>query len=168
MNKIYYYTGIGSRETPEEYLELFTKIARWLSKRNCILRSGGAKGSDQAFEKGALQKEIYLPWSNFECNKSKLVASNPKAFEIAKKYHPRFDYLSDGAKKLQARNSHQILGFDLESPSDFVICWTKDGKGQGGTGQALRIAKDYNIPIFDCGKYENIKQCVKDLKIFFR
>lgn len=30
-----------------------------------------------------------------------------------------------------------------------VICWTKEGKRGGGTGQALRIAQHFYIPIFD-------------------
>lgn len=67
-------------------------------------------------------------------------------------YYCLTSILKDGAKKLQARNSHQVLGLDLNTPSDFIICWTKGGKGIGGTGQALRIAKAYNIPIFDCGE----------------
>lgn len=163
---MFYYAGIGSRETPQEFLELFTRVAKYLSLNACILRSGGAKGSDKAFELGATNKEIYLPWKGFEGNDSDLIVENVKAFEIAEKYHPRWNYLSQGAKRLQARNSHQILGWNLESPSDFVICWTKGGKGNGGTGQAIRIAKDNNIPVFDCGKYSDVKECTNELKIF--
>lgn len=161
-----YYAGIGSRETPRELLDLFTRVAKYLSTKNYILRSGGAKGSDKAFELGAIHKEIYLPWKGFEGNNSNLIVKDEKAFEIAEKYHPRWVYLSQSAQKLQARNSHQILGKDLASPSDFVICWTKGGKGSGGTGQAIRIAKDYNIPVFDCGKYSDVKECAIELKKF--
>ena len=132
-----YYAGIGSRETPQEFLEFFTKLAKFLFSKGYTLRSGGAYGSD--------------------C-----------AFEIASKYHPRWNYLSQGAKFLQARNSHQILGWDLNTPSDFVICWTKGGKGQGGTGQALRLARDYNIPIFDCGKFDSVEECKPELLKFFK
>ena len=161
-----YYAGIGSRETPKEFLNLFTRVAKYLSTKRCVLRSGGAKGADQAFELGAINKEIFLPWKGFEGSNSNLVVQDGKAFDIAAKYHPRWNYLSQGAKKLQVRNSCQVLGRDLESPSDFVICWTKGGKGNGGTGQALRIAKDYNIPIFDCGKYSDVRECAKELKRF--
>lgn len=161
-----YYAGIGSRETSQEFLDLFTRVAKYLSTKDCVLRSGGAKGSDKAFELGATHKEIYLPWKGFEGNNSNLIVKDERAFEIAAKYHPRWNYLSQVARLLQARNSHQILGNDLNSPSDFVICWTKGGKGGGGTGQAIRIAKDYNIPVFDCGKYANVKECAIELKNF--
>lgn len=165
-----YYAGIGSRETPQEFLDTFTHLARFLSKKGFILRSGGAQGADIAFEKGVSDnnlKEIWLPWEGFENNKSKLIVSDLKAFETAKKYHPNWNALKQGGQKLQARNCHQILGTDLETPCDFVICWTKDGKGQGGTGQALRIAKDYNIPIFDFGKYETLNEAKQFFNSFY-
>jgi len=47
------------------------------------------------------------------------------------------------------RNSHQIFGWDMLKESDFIICWTKDGKFSGGTGQALRIADHYGIKIYN-------------------
>lgn len=46
------------------------------------------------------------------------------------------------------------------------ICWTKNGSGQGGTGQALRIAKAYNIPIFDAGKFKDFEDLKSELKKF--
>ena len=165
-----YYAGIGSRETPYEVLEYFTNIAAYFSSKGFILRSGGAGGADKAFENGCDRvngvKEVYLPWRNFERSDSNLVVSNIKAFEIAESFHPNWIRLSDGAKKLQARNSHQVLGFNLESPSNFIICWTKGGKGQGGTGQALRIARHYDIPIFDAGSYTVIDEIKSNLKAF--
>lgn len=160
-----YYAGIGSRETPKDFLNLFTAVAIFLEKRGCILRSGHAHGADEAFEKGAINSEIYIPWYGFNGSNSALLPRG-KSFEIAEKYHPRWDRLGQGAQKLMARNVYQVLGIDLKTPSKFVICWTPNGSGSGGTGQALRIAKDYNIPIFDCGNYVNAKEAVKPLKKF--
>lgn len=165
-----YYAGIGSRETPQKILKLSESLGEWFAKKGLILRSGGADGSDKAFENGCdrvkCEKEIYLPWSGFNGSDSNLIVSNPKAFEIAQKHHPYWFNLKQGAQKLQARNSHQVLGMNLETPSAFVICWTKKGKGSGGTGQAIRIAKDYNIPVFDMGKYTDIQEIKVDLKAF--
>lgn len=156
-----YYAGIGSRETPENVMEIFRDIAELMdTKYDFILRSGHADGADIAFEQGCDRvyggKEIYLPWSGFNGSDSKLVVKDIRAFEIAEKFHPYWHNLKDGAKKLQARNSHQVLGEDLETPSSLVLCWTKNGKGSGGTGQAIRIANEYNIPVFDAGGYEDI------------
>ena len=41
---MFYYAGIGSRETPQEFLDLFTKVAKYLSAKDCVLRSGGQRG----------------------------------------------------------------------------------------------------------------------------
>ncbi len=165
-----YYAGIGSRDCPKEIASLMVKVAAWLSRRGYILRSGKAPGSDEAFEKGCDmvkgEKEIFLPWTGFNNSESNLVVKDKRAFDIAKKYHPYYDRLGQGAKKLQARNSHQILGKDLETPCDFVICYTGGGKEIGGTAQALRISKDYNIPVFNFGSYNNIDECRENFMKF--
>lgn len=153
------YAGIGSRETPHDILSIFVSIGGFLAKRGYTLRSGAAKGADQAFELGCDlflgKKEIYLPWAGFEDSASSLIVKDPLAFQIAEEYHPSWKTLSQTAQKLLARNTHQILGWDLRSPCNFVVCWTKGGKGGGGTGQAIRIAVDKGIPIFDAGAYRN-------------
>lgn len=165
-----YYAGIGSRETPLHVQEYFSSLAAFLATKGFTFRSGGAQGADIAFEIGCNKvngsKEIYLPWKYFEKSNSNLIISNPKAYEIAEQFHPYWQNLKDGARKLQARNSHQVLGLDLETPSEFVICWTKDGKGSGGTGQAIRIANHYGVPVFDAGKYETVDETKANLKAF--
>jgi len=165
-----YYTGIGSRKTPIQILKLFTQIGKYLANKNYILRSGHAEGADSAFEYGCTmvngQKEIYLPWNGFGGSDSTLIVKDSKAYEIAEQHHPYWHNLSQGAKKLQARNSHQVLGLDLNTPTNFVICWTKNGKDQGGTSQAIRIARAYNIPIFNAGCWDDIENVKKKLKLF--
>jgi len=163
-----YYAGIGSRETPQEILNYFTVLGRYFAQLEFVLRSGGAQGADKAFENGSDLiegcKEIYLPWKGFEGSKSPYYQDRPEAREIAATYHPAWERLSEGAKKLQTRNVHQILGWELDTPSNFVICWTKKGKGTGGTGQAIRIANAYNIPVFDFGKYKELDTAKQELK----
>ena len=164
------YVGIGSRETPSDIQKLFAKVATYLSEMQFVLRSGGAKGADKAFEVGCDMvnglKEIYLPWKGFEGSDSNLIVDDIKAYEIAEMYHPYWHNLSQGAKKLQARNSHQALGLDLNSPAKFVLCWTKNGKGSGGTGQAIRIAKAHDIPVFDAGCWNDVDDAKKELNYF--
>lgn len=116
-------------------------------------------------KKGAKTCDIYIPWHGFNGSTSELLPSW-RSYNIAEKYHPRWDYLNQGGQKLMARNVHQVLGTDLNTPSEFVICWTPNGSGSGGTGQALRLAKDYNIPVFDCGIYKIAGDAIEPLKKF--
>jgi hypothetical protein len=167
MNK--YYAGIGSRETPKNIIDQISDIASYLSDKNYILRSGHADGADLAFENSAEFAEIWLPWPNF--NKQFPILKNHihitispndfKAYDSVEIFHPCPEKLKWYGRKLMARNYRQIVG-DIYSPTDseFVICWTKDGKNSGGTGQALRIAESLKIPIYNLyfeGVYE---QCL--------
>lgn len=151
-----YYAGIGSRQTPAEWLEWFTLLAERLAANGFILRSGGADGADSAFWLGAgVHSEVYLPWKGFNHSASELYYIMPEAFEMAKHYHPAWNRCSPAARKFHARNCYQVLGYDLATPSKFVVCWTPGGKIAGGTGQALRIAEDKGIPIFNFGSDVN-------------
>lgn len=165
--KNYTYAGIGSRRTPLYIQIIMTGMARWLEENGFTLHSGAAEGADQAFEKGAGDnKKIFIPWGGFNDHSSRyyLTLEDPgnSCFEIAEKYHPSWNNLKPGAKKLMARNSQQILGMDCTEPVDFVVCWTPEGKVKGGTGQALRIAYDYEIPVINLGK-EGWEYAVEEL-----
>jgi hypothetical protein len=157
------YTGIGSRQTPEHVINIFKNIGYSLAKKNIILRSGHADGADIAFEYGCDKcnsnlKEIYIPWKNFNGSNSDLIVYKEQAFDTASRYHPNWYACSPGARKLHARNVHQILGWEFDNPSDFVICYTDRGLLKGGTSLAINIAADYNIPIFNIGLYSKDSQ----------
>jgi len=70
---------------------------------------------------------------------------------IASEVHPAWDRCNEWARGMHSRNCHQILGYDLQSPVDAVICWTPDGAVVGGTATAIRISMKYNIPVFNLG-----------------
>jgi hypothetical protein len=148
-----YYAGIGSRETPRSIQQQMTAIARRLDFMGYCLRSGGADGADTAFEAGAKIKQIFLPWDGFNGrtvdNISYFVP--PFNLDLVNQFHPAASRLSTAALKLMSRNSYQVLGPDLNDPVEFVLCWTDGGLKKGGTAQAIRIADDHGIPIFNLG-----------------
>jgi len=153
MTKAYAYAGIGSRDTPADICQKMNIAAQAMSHVGLILRSGAADGADKAFEAGSLPhlKEIYLPWPRFNGSRSTLDTVDQAALDIAAQLHQAWYKLSQGVRKLMARNCYQVLGRDLQSPVLFVLCWTPGGKGGGGTGQAIRLAKACQIPVFDMG-----------------
>jgi hypothetical protein len=146
------YAGIGSRQTPADVLSQMTRIASFMEEQGYVLYSGGAVGADQAFENGVKDpdmRRIFLPWKEFNQNPSSYFGVSKEASVIAKKFHPSWYILPPAAKLLIARNGYQILGKSLDAPVDLVVCYTPDGKASGGTGQAIRIAQHYSIPIFN-------------------
>ena len=84
---------------------------------------------------------------------------------IASEVHPTWDRCNEWARGMHSRNCHQILGYDLQSPVDAVICWTPDGKIQGGTATAIRIAMKYDIPVFNLGVSDK-ESVLNDIKNF--
>jgi hypothetical protein len=145
-------------------------VAARLAVDGWSLRSGGAVGADQAFQAGAAQAggaiELYLPWPTFQSANLdrlgpvtvRLQRPTPAAAAIAERWHPSWDALSPSARSLHARNSHEILGVNLDAASSFVLCWTPDarldgaGRASGGTGQALRIAVGHGIAVFNLAR----------------
>lgn len=144
-----FYAGIGSRETPENLRVKINHLSIVLEKNGFVLRSGGADGADTFFEERVEKKEIYLPWKGFNKNPSQLYNVTDEAFTFAEKFHPAWKYVKYGGRKCLARNAYQVLGKDLNDPVDFIVCWTKGGGKVGGTAQAMRIAEEYNIPVFN-------------------
>lgn len=147
------YAGIGSRQTPESVLVQMRDAARHLASAGWVLRSGGAEGADTAFEHGCDsvcgEKEIFLPWRGFNGNRSRLCTAPPEAFHLAARTHPAWDRCSLGARKLHARNVLQVLGMDLSSPVEMVLCWTKGGGDVGGTATAIRLAREHGAKVFN-------------------
>lgn len=164
------YAGIGSREAPEEVLLKMEKIAFYLAHTyDATLRSGGAIGADSAFERGCDKadgkKEIFYAkeWQN-KIKPSK--EAWEEAERIASKIHPAWDRCSEFARKLHSRNCFQVLGADLQSPVDFVVCYAKEdrnGNPQGGTRTAIMLARENNIPVYNLfvvGKIEELRKHV--------
>ncbi len=151
---IKYYTGIGSRETPPALKPMFEYIARFLIEEGYTLRSGGAEGADTFFESVVPKdkKEIYLPWYLFNHNLSPLCLVSEEAIRFSLEYHPAPERLGVGAQKMMGRNAYQVLGLDLKTKSDFVVCWREK---PSGTDQAIRIAQAHGIKVFNLwGKWD--------------
>jgi hypothetical protein len=136
--------GIGAQVTPMPALMAIEQVGMMLAMRGIKGRSGRAPGADTAFERGytvinpalftAFPGHVghYLAWQDH-----------------ASRYHPNWPACDETARKLHARNSAIICGPSLNEPVDAVVCWTNGGAVVGGTGQSLRVAAAYSIPVFN-------------------
>lgn len=167
LTKRRYYAGIGSRQTPLDICDMMRRYASLAETRGLVLRSGAAPGADEAFESGLFMPprnaEIWLPWDGFGGRFRKdgyLVLSNDSpAFATVEEFHPAPGRLCRAASRLMARNAHQVLGGDLHTPVDFVLCWAPEdsaGNVKGGTGQAVRIALTTGILVVNLWRPKNL------------
>jgi hypothetical protein len=160
-------------------LSLMEGLAARLAADGWVLRTGLSPGADQAFYRGALsgagRVELYLPWDGFESGARLdpegssvhvLRGPSPAAWELAPRFHPRWDELAGDARRLLARDGDQLLGTDLLDPVRLVVCWTADGSLDGerlfgdGTGQALRIAHRHGIPVLNLARPDHLEVLV--------
>ena len=175
------YAGIGSRETPQEVLELMTKAAQYLDGLGYTLNTGKTflakpsddpkyqaqyeerlafskkhngkvgldeEGADRAFSLGATKKNLF--------GVEKPVGK--REMKIAEEIHPNWEALvakGPGGPKLMARNTNQVFGANLDTPVDFVLFYAEDkgktgktgeNRPEGGTGQAVEMARAKGIP----------------------
>lgn len=128
-----FYTGIGSRETPENICRLMKDVAAVAAARGYTGRSGGADGADNAFEEGFLaiaphlseenlaEFDVYVPWTRFngrygpKHRRHNIIlpgANEWDAEQIMKTVHPIYakgGKLTGGALALHTRNVYQVL-----------------------------------------------------------
>lgn len=161
INMIKTITIIGSRKTPQGVLDFMRKIAKYCAVNGIVVRSGKAGGADAAAIHGCMDAllvsgktiaipEMYIPWKGFGDNTmttkwDNVQGENEKATYMAKAIHPAWDKCSEGAKKLHTRNVCQILGKNLDDPTDLVLYWCEERLGEptGGTATAVNLGKDF-------------------------
>jgi len=148
------YTGVGSRKTPHQILQVMRRLALKLASDGWICRSGGAAGADSAFAAGAgSSAEIYRPEQ-----------ATPAALSMAASVHPAWSRCHEPARRLHARNCFQVLGLSLDAPSKFLVCWTPDGAVSGadcsirtgGTGMAIRLAEKHGVPVRNLARADHL------------
>ena len=148
-----FYTGIGSRKTPEHILKAMNVFAGIAEGYGYTLRSGGAKGADTAFELGVKSqsnKNIYRVSQEFNFNQNMFASK-----KLEKHVPIPLTKMRPVVRKLLIRNAFQIYGSDVSSPvlSRFLICWTPTvdytSIEAGGTRYAVLMAQEENIPVYN-------------------
>lgn len=171
-----FWTGVGSRTAPKIICEIATQFAR---TKDEICRSGAAERMDESFEAGAKNAEIYLPWRGFMKHKTGLYDYTNEQIMFAEylvwKVYPVL-VRNPTHMQLFRRNVFQCVGLatcvEDADPSKFLLCWTPDGcvdmasykfGTTGGTGIAIMVAREFDIPVFNMRRKEHMKMVLEHL-----
>lgn len=179
------YTGVGSRETPDDILILMRRIGYIMAMKGVALRTGEAEGADHAFYKGVVDAND-IHGVNFK--NEVFVAGTPKEYHCvndivdifsrdssspidalrntAVRIRGSWDDLSYFGAKCHIRNVAQVLGVDGKSPSRGLICWAKPVNPikvtetnvryvEGGTNTAYCTAVLHDIPVYNLHELEH-------------
>ncbi|WP_205617365.1 A1S_2505 family phage non-structural protein [Pelomicrobium methylotrophicum] len=160
------YAGGGARHAPLPVLRRMTRIAQRLEARGYVLRTGGGNDTDSAFEAGCAKKEVFLPWPGFNGRTSAFDSVSEEALAVASAAHPAFRRLTAEARLLAGRESHRILGADLRTPADFLVCWTPDGaqseaeigRETGEAALAIALADRWAVPVFNLARADALER----------
>lgn len=141
-----YYAGIGSRSTPDDILSTILSLSLKLAHEEYTLRSGGAPGADEIFAAGTCNQEIFV-------SKDATVESIEYVKGCLPNNRSNFDAWKPYTKGLLGRNMMQVLGKDLTTPVEFVVCYAPslvyEDDSPGGTGYAIRCAIKNSIPVYN-------------------
>ena len=164
------YAGIGSREVSQDMFRFLSSIGMKMATNEHTLRSGGAIGSDTAFETGHLQVtkhniEIFRPDDISVVKYLEIANSNKMSLLYNACFEYPFDAMKYWTQQLLMRNLLTIIGHNLSTYVDGVICYTRDGQEIGGTRYAIRIAKQLNIPVLNVGNRSMYTKVAKWLKM---
>ncbi|MDE0407588.1 MAG: DUF4326 domain-containing protein [Alphaproteobacteria bacterium] len=150
------YAGVGARKTPERVLEQLRDMATNLAAGGWHLRTGGAKGADDAFARAVAteRRTVFIPWHGYNGwsgpEGRALTAGELQALRAtAAPHHPAWQNCAPRVRDLHARNVAILLGADMREPVNAMVCWTENGRIQGGTGMAVRLAQHYRIPVLN-------------------
>jgi len=133
------FAGIGNRHIDDQIRYAIKTCSRLIHQKGYVLVSGGARGCDEEFE-------AFFP----EHRKIILRArdATQKAIKMAEDFHPAWHQCNSYARALLGRNAMIIMGEDLKTPADFVLCYCANEE-RGGTALSLNIARFYKIPVFN-------------------
>lgn len=169
-----YYTGVGSRNLTPSQLSLLEEIGKALASKGFTLRSGGADGTDIAFQKGACsvnptKTEIWIPWKTFNSlplsqgslSQANYVTISQEQTEKAGQWlcdtgiMPWWSNCKQSVQKLHSRNVHQVVGNEDTSsaPLSKVCIYAaeedENDNVKGGTRTAVMASRFLNIPTYN-------------------
>lgn len=171
-----FYTGVGSRETPELMLLLMELMGELLCTLGYRGRSGAAPGADSAFRRGARKSERYTdvgfedylpnstmfnsehfgfvkPDSDERIFDARSFDAYERSVELALEARGSWNGLGPGGIQLHSRNPMQVLGGSLKLPSKFCLFYAKPvgrkGMVSGGTNTAVQVCRKFNVPLFN-------------------
>lgn len=179
----------GGADGPDEYFELGTDLAMyvkskgekeiflpwWKFRENPSHLFGTNIKPNVMKEMIRVAAEYHPGWYNERFKKENVngkIKINKNEIDENYKIEETYQELKDTYKKMMSRNVCQIKGENLDNPVKFVICWTADGvidkehrtKDTGGTGQAIAIASDLGINVYNLQREDHLLRIKEGIK----
>jgi hypothetical protein len=144
---------IGTRNPDADQILIARDAAKWCNAKQLRVRTGAALGIDMVAMTYATKLTVVLPWASYNRNiippHAEVLVYDPSKHdpwtESVARLHPAPLALTRGAISLHARN------YGIVEPVSVVFA-LPDERGEGGTGQGIRVAKSLGIPVIEYRK----------------
>lgn len=152
------YGVVSNIKAPEPIIEKAKQVAEYLRDKPFMLRTGGGNTEiENVFEKSTDNKELYLPWKNFNQKDSKIFRYDQHICDIARWQQPGYETVPLWQQSFFNRTVGVVLGKDGKSPVRFIIGWSYDSVEHaihrtaktGFIGVAVSVAALLKIPLFN-------------------
>ena len=131
------YAGTGDRKTPLKIQNLLQNYIKILNERNYMLRTGSESGT-QTFMKTLADKVEVMD----------IPEANHLVYAANRSHYVLWSHNGNRVKKKYARDTLILLGDNLATPPEFLLCWCNINI-KGGSVFSIRLAKEHNIPIYN-------------------
>lgn len=158
MKKEMIYVGVGPMTAGEDMCAQAKIFGQAMAEMGWTLRSGGAEGLDEAFERGALEgngkTEIFIPSADFRKrfkSSDKVIHTLDKHIEAMREVaplHENWSQLGTTVQMFLTRIPFCLFGEKLDKPAHFVVGWSKHYP-HTGAGIVLKMAEMAGIPAFN-------------------
>lgn len=137
------YYGTSEKDTPVSILDLMREIGIKFGEANSILHYRKNNVGGEAFYSGT-EISVGITSCSYELNRF-LDAINwaKRLWNKCENRETEWELLSDGQKNILVSAIVNVMGIDLKTPIDMLICWT-DCTKCNETTIALDVAKEYN------------------------
>jgi hypothetical protein len=190
------YAGIGSRRISASETATISSLASSLKDRFTLYSGHAEGADQAFESGAGEESVVWLPFESFCTEvpiygKSYVMGNSPAGIQSAMRFHPRGKMLHLGARAMMSRNHHQIFGLPPGHPKvSFVVCCAIQGcddetrdfllsrfgevdgrkmvesSVHGGTGQAVRAASYFDIPVVNIrteGWREKLQAIIKEV-----
>lgn len=151
-----YYTGTGIVQVSKSMKETILAIAKYLSDQGYTLRTGLSKGMDAAFIEGSDSVSLFTYEGEntngadaFICEETDFIKRDLKENYLT------LGALTKVARQRVVRSYYELLGEDLNTPSEFLVCYDPC---EGVVNYTHRLANRLGIKVYNLYDKEELKK----------
>ena len=154
-----FYTGIGVAQVSGKMKDSISSIAKYFSDKGYTLRTDLDKGMNEAFRSSSESKELYAIEGETVEN---AITAIPTDYILSdmKENCLSLTAINKESKKKIVRGYYELLGKDLKTPSEFLVCYDPC---TGVVNHIHRLANRLGIKVYNLYEKDVLKELLQQI-----